>query len=286
MFARLMALVASCILTLFCAAAMAAQPAEAKKATDKTPAPPPKAMLKKAVAKAHMAVVVVDIQSDFTTAREGTLAVPGADDKYLEAVSRATRRFKQAGFPVYATMDWHPADHMSFASNHPGKKPFEMITLPDGRQQMLWPNHCVAGTAGAGLLVNKSWLTDTVKKGMDPKYDSYSGFKDDGGKPTGLDDLLRKKGIKRLLVYGLATDYCVKATAMDGVKAGYKVAVIERLSRGVDPKTTQAAIEEMKKAGVKIWTAEDRKKMAEKWRGAKKTGPAKPAKPAPQGQKS
>ena len=136
------------------------------------------------------AVVVVDIQKDFTTAFNGSLAVNGTDQAYLKLVSEATDKLKDVGLPIYATQDWHPSDHISFASNHKGKNPLETITLEDGRTQVLWPDHCVQGSDGVKLLLDEKLITGIVQKGANSKYDSYSGFQDDGGAKTILDKTL------------------------------------------------------------------------------------------------
>ena len=116
----------------------------------------------------------------------------------------------------------------------------------------MWPPHCVQASSGAEILVTVDGPSQTVRKGMDPQYDSYSGFADDGGVKTELDNLLQNDGIKKVVVYGLATDYCVKATALDGVAAGYRVDLIVDLCRGVSRDTTDAAIKEMEDRGVAI----------------------------------
>ena len=178
----------------------------------------------RALAKEGLAVIVVDVQGDFTTAHKGSLAVPNSDQAYLERVAKATEELKKVGLPVYATQDWHPADHMSFASNHKDKKPFDTIKLDDGRYSGRSGRlHCVQGSKGAEILVNPALITKVIQKGMNPKFDSYSGFMDDGGAKTDLDKVLKAAGIKTLIVYGIATDYCVKATVSDGLKEGYKV---------------------------------------------------------------
>ena len=196
-------------------------------------------------------VIVVDIQGDFTKLKNGLLAVEGTDEAYIKAAEENTKRLKEAGFPIYATQDWHPANHASFFTNHKGKKAFDVIKL-HGKDQVLWPPHCVQKTPGAEILLDKKLFTAVVKKGMDSKYDSYSGFQDDGGKKTHMDKLLKKDNIKKVVVYGIATDYCVRATALDAVAAGYKVIVIRNLCRGVAPDTSQKAIDEMKAKGIVI----------------------------------
>ena len=135
--------------------------------------------------------------------------------------------------------------------NHAGKKPFEVIQV-DGRTQVLWPAHCVQGTDGAKVLLDNNIFQAIVKKGQNPKFDSYSGFQDDGGASTEMDAILKAAGIKKLVVYGLATDYCVMATAVDAAANGYKVAVIEGLSKGVAPDTTAKALDTMKTKGIQI----------------------------------
>lgn len=202
-------------------------------------------------AGSKIGVIVVDVQGDFTEWKAGSLAVSGTDEAYVRQVEMATKRLKEAGFLIFATQDWHPPNHISFYTNHPGKKPFEVIDL-DGRKQVLWPPHCVQGTEGAKILVDNNLFRAIVQKGRDPRYDSYSGFQDDGGQKTEMDTILRLNGIETVVVYGIATDYCVKATALDAVKAGYKVIVVEELCRGVAPDTIQKALKEMRSAGVLI----------------------------------
>lgn len=196
-------------------------------------------------------VIVVDIQGDFTKSKNGSLAVEGTDEAYIKAVEENTKKLKTAGFPIYATQDWHPKNHASFFTNHPGKKAFDVVKL-NNRDQVLWPPHCVQKTPGAEILLDKKLFKAIVKKGMDPQFDSYSGFQDDGGKKTEMDKILKKDKIKKVVVYGIATDYCVRATALDAVAGGYKVIMIKNLSRGVAPDTSQKAIDEMKAKGVVI----------------------------------
>ncbi len=194
---------------------------------------------------------MVDLQGDFTTYKNGSLAVEGTDEAFVNKVQKVTQELSAKGYPIFGTQDWHPADHISFFSNHSGKKPFEAIQI-EGRNQVLWPPHCVQGTENARVLVDNNLFLAIVKKGKDKKFDSYSGFQDDGGAKTEMNQILQKNGIKELIVYGIATDYCVKATAIDAVAAGYKVTVIEGLSKGVAPDTTAKALEEMKAKGIII----------------------------------
>ena len=196
-------------------------------------------------------VIVVDLQGDFTTYKSGSLAVAGTDKAFVDKVQKVTEELSSKGYPIFGTQDWHPENHVSFFSNHAGKKPFEVIKIED-RTQVLWPPHCVQGTENARVLIDNNLFLAIVKKGQDTRYDSYSGFQDDGGAKTEMNRILHKNGIKELIVYGIATDYCVKATAIDAVDAGYKVTVIEGLSKGVAPDTTAKALEEMKAKGIII----------------------------------
>ena len=196
-------------------------------------------------------VIVVDVQGDFTKFKNGSLAVEGTDESYIKAVGENTNKLKAEGYPIYATQDWHPSNHVSFFTNHKGKKAFEMIKL-HGKDQVLWPPHCVQKTPGADILLDSKLFKTVVKKGMDPPYDSYSGFQDDGGKKTEMHKILKQEKIKKVVVYGIATDYCVRATALDAVAAGYKVILIKNLSRGVAPDTSQKAIDEMKSKGIVV----------------------------------
>lgn len=198
-------------------------------------------------------VIVVDLQGDFTTYKNGSLAVEGTDEAFVNKVQKVTQELSAKGYPIFATQDWHPADHISFFSNHSGKKPFEAIQI-EGRTQVLWPPHCVQETENAKVLLDNNLFIAIVKKGKDKNFDSYSGFQDDGGAKTEMNQILQKNGIKEVIVYGIATDYCVKATAIDAAAAGFKVTVIEGLSKGVAPDTTAKALEEMKDKGIIIQT--------------------------------
>jgi nicotinamidase/pyrazinamidase len=200
---------------------------------------------------AKIGVIVVDVQGDFTKLKNGSLAVEGTDQAYIKAVEENTKKLKAAGYPIYATQDWHPTNHASFFTNHKEKKALDMIKL-HGKDQVLWPPHCVQKTPGAEILLDRKLFKAVVKKGMDAQYDSYSGFQDDVGKKTEMDKILKQEKIKKVVVYGIATDYCVRATALDAVAAGYKVTMIKNLSRGVAPDTSQKAIDEMKSKGIVV----------------------------------
>jgi nicotinamidase/pyrazinamidase len=163
----------------------------------------------------------------------------------------------QAVFPlVVATQDWHPANHGSFAANHPGKKVFEQIDLNPGEPgQTLWPVHCVQGTSGAELAsgLKRERIAKIFPKGTDAGIDSYSGLFDNGHRrSTGLGEWLKAKGVTEVFVCGLATDYCVKFTALDAAQFGFKTNFIEDASRGVNlqPNDVRNAIVEMNRAGI------------------------------------
>ncbi|MGD0235039.1 MAG: isochorismatase family protein [Syntrophorhabdales bacterium] len=196
-------------------------------------------------------VIVTDIQGCFTTWKNGSLAVPGSDEIYVKSVEVATRRLKEEGFFIVATQDWHPPDHVSFASNHPGKKPYDTIEI-FGRVQVLWPVHCVQGTEDARLLIDSSLFDAIVRKAQDPRIDSYSALKDDSGTKTGLDAIFHERGVTSTVIFGIATDYCVKATAIDLVRAGFKVVAVEQLCKGVTPETSAQALKQMQEEGVTL----------------------------------
>jgi len=193
------------------------------------------------------ALILVDIQNDFLPG--GALPVPEGD-----AVIPVANRL-QAAFPlVVATQDWHPANHGSFAANHPGKKVFEQIEL-NGLPQTLWPVHCVQGTSGAELApgLQRARIAKIFPKGTDAGIDSYSGLFDNGHrKSTGLGEWLKAKGVTEVYVCGLATDYCVKFTALDATQLGFKTHFVEDASRGVNlrPDDVRNAIAEMSRTGV------------------------------------
>ncbi len=193
-------------------------------------------------------VIVVDIQGDFTQLMDGPLAVPGTGLDYLNKINKAMDRIKSQDILLWASQDWHPADHISFFPNHPGKKTFDLIRL-QGKDQVLWPPHCVQDTEGAELLIDPAFFQAIVQKGRDYRYDSYSCFQDDGGQETELNTLLKKQGIKTLIIFGIATDYCVHFTALDGLARGYKVVIVKSLCRGVDPTTSAQALEEIESNG-------------------------------------
>ncbi|WP_404420515.1 bifunctional nicotinamidase/pyrazinamidase [Nibricoccus sp. IMCC34717] len=195
------------------------------------------------------ALVVVDVQRDFCTG--GSLAVPHAE----EVLPEIDLLMKSGSYSrIVATQDFHPAGHISFASTH-NVAPFSLLTLHDGRKQMAWPDHCVAGSAGADFHpgLNSSLLDAIIRKGTRKNWDSYSGFYDDGGEETGLAGYLRSQGIGMIDVVGLATDYCDAATAIDGAfKAGFKVRLLLRGCRGIAAETITQALNRARENGVEV----------------------------------
>lgn len=194
-------------------------------------------------------LILVDLQNDFLPG--GALAVPEGD-VIIPIINQLQTRFPL----VVATQDWHPPHHLSFAANHPGQAIYDQIDL-HGLPQTLWPVHCVQGSAGAQLTaaLARERIARIFPKGTDPGIDSYSGFFDNGRrKGTGLDEWLKDKGVRAVYVCGLATDYCVKFTALDAVQLGLKTYLIEDASRGVNlrPQDVAEAIREMKEAGVTV----------------------------------
>jgi nicotinamidase/pyrazinamidase len=195
------------------------------------------------------ALILVDLQNDFCPG--GALPVPGGDE-VVPLANRLQSRFDV----VVATQDWHPAGHLSFAANHPGRQPGESIEL-DGIPQVLWPVHCVQDTPGAEFhpALDRSRIERVFQKGTDPRIDSYSGFFDNGRRrATGLAEFLTAHGVADVFVCGLATDYCVKFTALDAARLGFKTHLLAEACRGVElhPGDIQRAIDEMRAGGVVI----------------------------------
>jgi len=181
------------------------------------------------VKPANEALIVIDVQNDFCPG--GALAVAGGD----EIISRINGLMDDFA-TVVLTQDWHPANHSSFAANHPGAQPFTLIQMPYG-PQVLWPVHCVQGTEGAEF--HKALRTDpaqlVVRKGFRPEIDSYSAFfENDHVTPTGLEGYLRSRGVTAVTLVGLATDYCVAYSALDAARLGFKATVLEGATRAID----------------------------------------------------
>ncbi len=195
------------------------------------------------------ALILVDLQYDFCPG--GALAVANGDET-IAIANKVLPHFST----VVVTQDWHPADHKSFAVNNPGTKPGDLIEVT-GLSQVMWPVHCVQETPGAEIHggLDRAKIADLFKKGTDPDHDSYSGFFDNGHKKsTGLGDYLQARWIKQVYVMGLATDYCVKYTALDARNLGFDVFLIEDGCRAVElkPGDGERAIEEMRAAGVNV----------------------------------
>lgn len=200
------------------------------------------------------ALVIVDVQNDFCPG--GALAVAEGDE-VVPIINRVQGLFDL----VVATQDWHPADHSSFAVNHPGHRVGEIIAW-NGHPQVLWPTHCVQGTPGAELRGDLfgSRIAQVIQKGTDREVDSYSGFFDNAQlRATGLGHYLREAGANEIFVCGLATDYCVKFTALDARTLGFDTTLILDACRGVNlqPDDSENAVAEMRAAGVKIVTSDE-----------------------------
>ena len=198
-------------------------------------------------------LLVVDVQNDFCPS--GALAVPGGD-QVLAPINRIGRRFAH----VALTQDWHPRDHRSFASQHAGRTAFETVALDYGAQT-LWPDHCVQGTEGAQFHrdLDLPHAELILRKGFVRAIDSYSAFfENDRRTPTGLAAYLRERGFRRLYLAGLATDYCVAYSALDAVRLGFAVVLLEDACRAIDLDGSLArAMSEMRGAGVAIGSTAD-----------------------------
>jgi nicotinamidase/pyrazinamidase len=194
-------------------------------------------------------LLIVDVQNDFLPG--GALAVPQGD-RVIPVINQLQPRFTT----VVATQDWHPLTHGSFAANHPGKRVYDQVEL-NGLPQILWPVHCVQNTPGAELApgLDRSRIGEVFRKGVDPGIDSYSGFFDNGRRRgTGLAEWLRERGIRNVYVCGLATDYCVKFTALDALQLGFTTYLVEDACRGVNvqPGDVDQAIAELRRRGIQI----------------------------------
>jgi nicotinamidase/pyrazinamidase len=202
------------------------------------------------------ALIIVDVQNDFLPG--GALAVADGDAilAFVVRLMREQGRYEL----IVATQDWHPQGHGSFSSSHPGRQPFELGEL-DGLAQMLWPDHCIAGSEGARLAEEiRQTLVDItrqgqrsliIQKGQDPRVDSYSAFFDNARRhDTGLHRALQAYGITEVEVVGLAFDYCVKFTALDSASLGYQTSILLEGTRAVDPASAAQINAELKAAGV------------------------------------
>lgn len=197
---------------------------------------------------ADRALVVIDVQNDFCPG--GALAVPGGDE-IIPEINAMVRRFEH----VLVTQDWHPAGHSSFASTHEGRSPFESVSMPYG-EQTLWPDHCVQVTSGAefhpDLDLTKAELI--IRKGFRSAIDSYSAFfENDRETPTGLGGYLRERGMTKLTLAGLATDFCVAFSALDAARLGFRVEVVLSACRAIDlDGSLESMLGRMRSAGVAI----------------------------------
>ena len=198
------------------------------------------------------ALLIIDVQNDFCPG--GALEVPNGD-QVVPVINKLAGHFDH----VIQTQDWHPEGHSSFASSHEGKGPFETIEMPYG-EQVLWPDHCVQSTGGSNfhpdLITNPTQLI--IRKGFRKDIDSYSAFyENDMETPTGLTGYLNERRIDNLFACGLATDFCVKWSVIDGLKEGFKVTVIEDAVRGIDMDgSVEKAWNEMEEAGAERITSE------------------------------
>ncbi|MGH1463930.1 MAG: bifunctional nicotinamidase/pyrazinamidase [Cognatishimia sp.] len=194
------------------------------------------------------ALIVIDVQNDFCPG--GALAVDEGD-QIVAPINALMGQFEV----VICTQDWHPAQHSSFASTHPGKAPLEMIEMPYGAQ-VLWPDHCVQGSEGAKFHpdLNAGRADLILRKGFNPEIDSYSGFfENDQTTPTGLEGYLKSRGLFDLTLVGLATDFCVQYSALDAAKLGFSVTVRQDLCRAIDVNgSLKAAQDNMLRAGIML----------------------------------
>jgi len=202
------------------------------------------------------ALIIVDIQNDFLPG--GALAVQNGD-AVIPVINKLQSQFDL----VIATQDWHPADHKSFASMHPGKKIFDEIML-DGLPQVLWPDHCVQETEGAkfSAQLDTKKIEAIFRKGMDKNIDSYSGFFDNGKKKaTGMGAYLKGRGVTSIYVCGLAADYCVYFTALDGLEMGFQSTIITDATRAIDKENFEKVLEDFKSKGGQEIRSEEISKM-------------------------
>ena len=194
------------------------------------------------------ALLVIDVQNDFCP--KGSLAVAGGD-MIIQPINAAMDKFDI----VVLTQDWHPTDHKSFASSHANKEPFDTVVMSYG-DQVLWPDHCIQGSMGAGFHpdLNHTRADVIIRKGSNPAVDSYSAFyENDKVTPTGLHGYLKNREVTKLTLVGLATDYCVAFSALDAAKLGYAVTVRLDMARGIDSDgSLKAAIDKMSKAGINL----------------------------------
>ena len=193
------------------------------------------------------ALVIIDVQNDFLI--NGALEVPEGND-VIEHINHIIENYVL----VVATKDWHPLNHVSFASNHPGKKIGDVIKV-NNIDQILWPNHCVQESKGADFpaTLNIKAINKIIYKGINSQIDSYSGFYDNGKiRSTGLSDYLKTNNVTSIDFVGLATEYCVKFSVLDSIKEGFKTRVILKGIKGIDFEESSKALNEMESKGVDL----------------------------------
>jgi len=200
-------------------------------------------------------LLAIDLQADFCPG--GALPVPQGNEIIATVNRLAATQFDH----VILTQDWHPAGHSSFASSHDGKKPGDVIKMPYGAQ-ILWPDHCIEGTSGAGfhggLVTGHKRAELIIRKGFRHEIDSYSAFyENDGTTPTGLDGYLRERGFERVFIVGLALDFCVRFSAEDAWKLGYSTIVIEDVCCGIDEKSIASTKESFADKGIRLINSDE-----------------------------
>ena len=199
--------------------------------------------------KTKRALIIVDVQKDFMPG--GTLAVPNGDE-IIPTINKILPKFDLVIF----TLDWHPENHNSFASQHEGKKEFDVIDI-NGNKQVLWPDHCIQDTPGAALHpdINLSLIDGSFyffKKGINPEIDSYSGFYDNNRNSSELSDFLNEKGVEKVFLVGLAFEYCLAFTAIDAALLGFKTTVIKEGTRPIRLSSFNEVMKKFKDAGVNL----------------------------------
>ena len=193
------------------------------------------------------ALIIIDVQNDFL--KGGSLEVPNGND-VIEPINEIIRNYAL----VVATKDWHPLDHVSFASNHPGKKIGDVVKV-NNLDQILWPVHCVQETRGSDFptTLNIKAINKIIYKGTNSQIDSYSGFHDNGKiRSTGLSDYLRANDVESIDYVGLATEYCVKFTVFDSIEEGFKTRVILKGIKGINIEESNKTLKEMKSKGIDL----------------------------------
>ena len=198
------------------------------------------------------ALIVVDIQNDFMPG--GALAVKDGD-KIVSGINVVMKKFQKNGARNILTQDWHPKDHLSFANRHEDKKPFDLIDGVLGIGPVLWPDHCIQGTKGSEFYdqLDVTMAHLIIRKGIDREIDSYSTFtENDRQTDTGLAGYLKNANLKRVFICGLALDYCVYWSAMDGVRKGFETLVIVELCKGIAEETIDKAMKDMTENGLKF----------------------------------